>query len=155
MVTLVWFSQRPQCDAHDNQRVQEASQEVRANQGVAFPDEFAARCYHGARDVEAGCLRLIGHSPLGPAEAAARIGSASVSPGPSPGGVLTADSLPRRSGLPAEWASLGGQAAVAQSAGVHDPANAHMRAEWASGAGRASGEVHAQKSEVARVGQKP
>jgi hypothetical protein len=91
-VTLVWFSQQQQRTRDGKQRELEASQVVL---GVAFPDEFAARCYRGARDVTAGCLRLICRSRLDPLDAAARMGaafaSATASPGPSGGGVPHAE----------------------------------------------------------------
>ncbi len=145
VVTLAWFSQRRQRDQHGNQREQEASQVVRANQGVAFHDEFAAHCFHGACDVAAGCLRLIGHSALGPTEAAVRIGAAfasvSASPRPSPGGVLSADSFPRwgsthgaGSTAAADW----GQATLDAGVGIFNPAYDDVRAEWASRGGQAT-----------------
>jgi hypothetical protein len=64
-VTLAWYNQASQRTWDGSEREEEASQVLSANQGVAFPTWLAARCYHGTRDVTAGCLWLICRSALG------------------------------------------------------------------------------------------
>jgi hypothetical protein len=146
VVTLAWFSQRPQCDAHGNTRVREASQVVRANQGVAFPDEFAAHCFHGARDVAelpaADRPQPARPGGGGPAAVAQSAGvhdpahAVAVAEGRSRGGQAA---VARSAGVhDAEGSSRGGQAAVAQSAGIHNPAHAVAVAEWGSRGGQAA-----------------
>ncbi len=71
------------------------------------------------------------------------------------GGVPTAHSFPWKAAnsVTAERASLGGQAggpaALAQAAGIHDPANASMLAEWRRAGGRTTALVQAERSVVA------
>jgi hypothetical protein len=76
--------------------------------------------------------------------------SATASPGPSPGGVPTSDSFPPKAA--SGFGSRGGQAAVARSAGVHDPAHAGAVAEGRSLGGQATLAARAGVHDPAHAG---